>query len=109
MAKGQSQRARAMSEAGECLLDRLFRKGSETNQQSALAKNALGTLARRRQNFPAAESIHLDVQRSLRARGYTDVQEQMQAVHGELVALYEAWGKPDKAAQYRTLLAHPAR
>jgi tetratricopeptide (TPR) repeat protein len=70
----------------------------------ALVFPALARLARERHEYAVADSLLTRALSIFKTAGYTDLQEDVQSVRRELVVLYEAWGKPDKAAQQRGLL-----
>jgi serine/threonine-protein kinase len=72
------------------------------------AQSALGACLARQKRYPEAEPLLLgvydDLQRTAPGRG-----PRAPKTLKRLVDLYEAWGKPDKAAEYRALLeAAPA-
>lgn len=71
---------------------------------SALILSALAGLARERHDYTLADSLLQRALHSLKAAGYTDLQEDAQHIHRELVVLHETWGKPETAAQHSRLL-----
>ncbi len=58
------------------------------------------------QRFDDAESAMLEAHGILQA-ALGDEDEQTRRVVGYLADLYDAWGKPEKAAEYRALLPEP--
>ena len=66
---------------------------------------ALASLARERKQYATADSLLHRALVIFANEGYPDGQQNVQEVHRELAALYTAWGKPEKAAVHRALLA----
>jgi hypothetical protein len=83
------------------LRERRFGKDS---QQAAQVFPYVAKLARVRREFPRADSLLTRALVILKAHGWNDNQYNIQEVYREQVALYDAWGKPDKAAAPRALL-----
>ena len=72
---------------------------------TAYFKSGLGTCLRAQTRYEEAEPLLLDAHTILRdERGDQDLYTQR--VGERLIALYEAWSKPDEAAAYRRLLAN---
>ncbi|MGH7676897.1 MAG: protein kinase domain-containing protein [Gemmatimonadaceae bacterium] len=98
---------RRFAEAERALLqaksirDRQF--GAES-QAAVLVLPGLARLARDRQDYAAAESMLKRALNVLLSAGYTDQAEDVQLMHQGLTRLYNAWGKPDRAAHHRALL-----
>jgi hypothetical protein len=57
----------------------------------------------RMRKFEQAEPLLLGTLSKLRA-SLDDDHQRVQTVIGDVVALYESWGKPEQAAEYRALL-----
>ena len=70
---------------------------------------SLARLARMRGDYASADSILHRALTIFRASGYPDVQQNVQSVHRELVALYESRGNTDSAAAYRRYLLAAGR
>jgi eukaryotic-like serine/threonine-protein kinase len=72
----------------------------------AEAESALGACLTRLRKFDDAESLLLRSYQVLRSK--QGASASMQEARRRLIDLYNAWGKPEKAAQYRTNLPKPA-
>jgi tetratricopeptide (TPR) repeat protein len=70
----------------------------------ALLLPAFARLARERRDYAAAESLLMRALKTLNTAGFNDQSDDGQRVHRELAVLYEAWGKPDRAAEQRGVL-----
>jgi tetratricopeptide (TPR) repeat protein/predicted Ser/Thr protein kinase len=70
---------------------------------------SLARLARLRGDHARADSLLQRALASFRTAGYPDAQPNVQDVHRELVALYEARGKVDSAASHRRYLLAQVR
>ncbi len=67
--------------------------------QTGVAKSALGECLAKQERFAEAEPLLLEGYRTLR-----EVDGPVQSALRRLVALYEAWGEPHTAAEYRDLV-----
>ena len=92
--------------------DRLLGNALEINRRSLPPKHwrigytqaLLGSCLTGERRFDEAEPLLLAGYETLRAKRGNERQETLRAASG-LVALYEAWGKPDKAAEWQKKLA----
>ena len=98
---GELARAETLLVEAKAIRDRA--SGPES-PGAALILPALARLARERHDYAGAESLLQRALRTLTAAGYTDLQDDVQRVHRDLVALYEAWGRADRAAPHRRVL-----
>ncbi len=98
MDQGRYAEAEQMLLEAKSIRDRQF--GPES-PLAALVLPAQARLARERRDYAAAESLLGRALSLLKAGGFTDLAEDVQRVHQELLVLYEAWGKPDQAAEQR--------
>ena len=62
-------------------------------------KSLLGAALTALRRYDEAEAVLLDARRDLQAEPGQD--REVRATRSRLVALYEAWGRPDKAAAYK--------
>jgi tetratricopeptide (TPR) repeat protein len=95
------------AEADSLLLKSLSlreRRFGKESQEAAQLFPALAKLARVRRDYPRADSLLTVALAILKAYGWNDNQYNVQEVYREQVALYDAWGKPEKAAAPRALL-----
>jgi serine/threonine protein kinase len=65
---------------------------------------ALARIARERSDYAAADTLLTQALATYTSRGATAQQENVQQVQREMVALYEVWGRPDRAAPLRASL-----
>ena len=65
---------------------------------------ALARIARERSDYAAADTLLTQALATFTSRGATAQQENVQLVQREMVALFEAWGRPDRAAPLRASL-----
>jgi serine/threonine-protein kinase len=109
---------------GEILTDRgnpqeaepLLREGlairlkalSKDHWLTAHAKNALGGCLTELQRYNEAEPLLLESISIMKAHHGEQSEQTRQAV-SRLIKLYEAWGKPEKAARYRAVLSSVGR
>jgi serine/threonine-protein kinase len=70
--------------------------------QTASAQSALGRCLAKERRFREAEPMLVDAFDRLRADRGPEHERTLDALQN-VIDLYEAWGKPDKAAEYRTL------
>jgi serine/threonine-protein kinase len=98
---GETAEAEALLLESKAIRERSYGTGSSA---TALILTGLARLARERRDYPVADSLLQRALHNLRAAGYTNLQEEVQHTHRELVVLSETWGKPETAAQHRRLL-----
>lgn len=68
------------------------------------ARSALGAALSGQGRYPEAEALLIEARRDLEAMP-SPPRDALQATFTRLVELYRAWGRPDRAADYRTQLA----
>lgn len=68
--------------------------------RTAEAESALGSCLAALRRYDEAELLLVESYATLKAKRHKLTQKTLK----QLIALYEAWGKPEKAAQYRPLL-----
>ena len=76
----------------------------EDDWSVAATKSLLGATLAALQRYDEAEAVLLDAHRDLEAVPGPQSRD-AKATLARLVALYDAWGRPDRAAAYRRLLA----
>jgi len=99
--------ARGRYEAAEPLareaVDTLRRKLPPGHWRIARSESVLGASLSARGRFEQAEALLIESYPVIRNHRGEWARETVDAL-GRIIALYEAWGKPDKAGEYRTLL-----
>lgn len=102
MDKDEPQRAEALLREALEIRRKAFSKG---NLQTALAENTLGECLTRLQRFAEAEPLLAESFSTIKD-GTGDQDKRRAKALNRLVTLYEQWGKPDRAAQFRALSPH---
>ena len=80
----------------------------EKSWQIATTKILLAGCLQQGEKYPEAESLGLEAFPIIKD-SYGLTHARTQAALRRLITLYEAWGKPDKAAEYKALLNPPAK
>jgi anion-transporting ArsA/GET3 family ATPase len=75
----------------------------ERHRKIVFAKSQLGEVLLALGRPEEAEPLLLDSHKALTAE-FKEEDEEIELVVENLIELYEAWGKPEKAAEYRALL-----
>jgi serine/threonine protein kinase len=106
----QGEHAEAIPILGECL--EIKEKSQSGDWTTANARSLLGEALAGQRDFPAAELLLLDAQKALTERREKilprDRDEILRDAIERLARLYEAWGKPDKAEEWRKTLGENA-
>ena len=110
LGQARAKLARGDARAAEPALEevcRIYRSTlGEGRWSTACAESARGGCLVALRRYDQAEPLLIESERIMRnLRGPRDryVREGLQRI----IALYEAWGKPDKVAEYRAILDHP--
>jgi tetratricopeptide (TPR) repeat protein len=102
----QGKHAEAVPMLRECL--EIKEKTQPNDWATAQARSLLGEALAEQREFPAAEPLLLNAQKALTERREKlrplDREVTLRAAAERLIRLYEVWGKPDQAEQWRKTL-----